>query len=66
MLTLAVTDMVVPISNIALNLIELNIELPDDGMKLKLQVNNIIGSYFVFHDQKYIEKGMIGKLANYG
>lgn len=54
MLTLAVTDMVVPISNIAFNLVELNMEFPDNGMKMKLQVNSIIGSYFVYHEDKYI------------
>lgn len=66
MMTLAVIDMLVPISNIALNLFELNIIKGDDRSKIALTVNNIMGSYFIFEANKYIEKGMIGKLAKYG
>ena len=66
MLTLAVTDMMVPISNIALNQLQLNLVNSNNGSVIKFEINSIIGSYFTFSQNKYIEKGMVGKLANYG
>ena len=66
LLTVAVTDMGVPISNIALNIVSINVEIPDKGVKLRVSVNTIMGSYFVYIDDRYIEKGMVGMLAHYG